>query len=100
VKMVRDFIPKIIEEDGSTCEWRNVENREEHTMFLRKKIIEEVDEFIEDPCLDEAADMLEVVRTFVSINGIDFDDVMAAAHIKKCMRGSFARGVVLEKVNR
>ena len=61
---------------------------------------EEVDEFIEDPCLDEAADMLEVVRTFVSINGIDFDDVMAAAHIKKCMRGSFARGVVLEKVNR
>jgi predicted house-cleaning noncanonical NTP pyrophosphatase (MazG superfamily) len=98
--MVRDFIPKIIEEDGSTCEWRNVENREEHTMFLRKKIIEEVDEFIEDPCLDEAADMLEVVRTFASINGIDFDDVVAAAHIKKWVRGSFARGVVLEKVNR
>tara|TARA_R110002074_G_scaffold178772_1_gene342589 strand:+ start:1652 stop:1969 length:318 start_codon:yes stop_codon:yes gene_type:complete len=98
MKLVRDYIPEIIEEDGRSCYWRQVSDHAEHLQRLKLKIIEEADEFIENPSCEEAADMLEVVKTFINISGLKFDDVVIAAKDKAIVRGSFKDGIVLERV--
>jgi len=98
MKLVRDHIPEIIEEDGRTCYWRKVNDHSEHMMRLKHKIIEETDEFIENPSCEEAADMLEVVKTFININGLKFEDVVKTAKKKAKKRGSFQDGVILGQV--
>jgi len=98
VKLVRDFIPEIITESGRTCIWRQVDGREEHMEGLRAKILEEADEFIENPCEEEAADMLEVLFAFTHLNGIDFEDVLEVAREKAEERGGFFNGIILQEI--
>ena len=98
MKLVRDFIPQIIEESGRTCEWRKVKDRTEHIECLREKIIEETDEFVENSCVEEAADMLEVIRAFCELYDLQFDLVVNAADMKKKTHGGFTRGIILQKV--
>ena len=98
MKLVRDFIPQIIEESGRTCEWRKVKDRAEHIECLREKIIEETDEFVENSCVEEAADMLEVLFAFTFLHDIDFEEVLEAAREKSEERGGFMAGVILESV--
>ena len=98
MKLVRDFIPEIITESGRTCIWRQVDGREEHMEGLRAKILEEADEFIENPCEEEAADMLEVLFAFTHLNGIDFEDVLEVAREKAEERGGFFNGIILQEI--
>jgi len=98
MKLVRDFIPEIITESGRTCIWRQVDGREEHMEGLRAKILEEADEFIENPCEEEAADMLEVLFAFTHLNGIDFEDVLEVAREKTEERGGFYNGIILQEI--
>lgn len=96
MKLVRDFIPQIIEESGRTCEWRKVKDRAEHIECLREKIIEETDEFVENSCVEEAADMLEVLFAFTFLHDIDFEEVLNAAREKAEKRGGFMQGIILK----
>jgi predicted house-cleaning noncanonical NTP pyrophosphatase (MazG superfamily) len=98
MKLVRDCIPQIIEEDGRVCKWREVADEGEHTIRLRTKMQEEVDEFIKDPCYEEAADMLEVLKGFCYLHSLDFEVVMNVAEDKRETRGGFEGGIVLEQV--
>ncbi len=98
IKLVRDLIPRIIEEEGGTCNSRTVHGVDEHLVFLRVKMIEEVNEFIVDPSYEEAADMLEVLKAFCLLNGLDFDTVVSTAQSKQEERGGFHRGVILQEV--
>ena len=98
MKLVRDHIPEIIEEDGRSCYWRKVNDHTEHMQRLKLKIIEETDEFIENPSCEEAADMLEVIKTFIDISGLKFDDVLITAENKSIERGGFKGGIILGKV--
>jgi len=98
MKLVRDHIPKIIEDSGKTCSWRWVSDHQEHMHLLELKMSEETCEFIENPCLEEAADMIEVVIAFIDLNGFDLDSVMKVVKTKSGTHGGFRRGVVLKKV--
>ena len=98
IKLVRDLIPRIIEEEGGTCESRTVHGMDEHLVFLRVKMIEEVNEFIMDPSYEEAADILEVLKAFCSLNDLDFDIVISTAHSKQETHGGFHGGVILREV--
>ena len=98
MKLVRDLIPKIIKENGKDCRWHKINNHSEHMSYLKLKIIEEADEFIEDPCLEEAADMLEVVKAFAKINNLNFEEVISVAQNKTKKRGGFKEGIILEEV--
>ena len=97
-KLVRDNIPRIIEESGGRCTTRQVHGADEHMVFLKEKIIEEAQEFIEHPSYEEAADMLEVVKAFCYLNGLDFDAVMRASDAKASIRGGFKSGIILQGV--
>tara|TARA_B100000214_G_C23807512_1_gene553372 strand:+ start:169 stop:483 length:315 start_codon:yes stop_codon:yes gene_type:complete len=97
-KLVRDHIPRIIEDTGSACIVSYVNDTKEHNRWLRMKMEEEVVEFIEDPSYEEAADMLEVVKGFCQVNGLSWEDVVEVAQSKAQQRGGFSRGAVLEQV--
>lgn len=98
MKLVRDYIPEIIEQDGKWCLTRLVHGPDEHMVLLKEKIIEEAQEFIEDPSYEEAADMLEVVRAFCTLNDLDFDIVIDTADAKQHERGGFCKGIILQEV--
>ena len=98
MKLVRDYIPEIIEADGKWCLTRRVHGVDEHMVMLKEKISEEAQEFIENPCYEEAADMLEVVKAFCHLAGLEFECVGDVAQKKQEERGGFYRGIVLQKV--
>jgi predicted house-cleaning noncanonical NTP pyrophosphatase (MazG superfamily) len=98
VKLVRDRIPQIIEGGGGSCEYY-IADPDEFKQRLCDKMTEELNEFIVDPCVQEAADMLEVLFALVALIGADFEDVLEAAHDKFEKRGGFKNRIVLEKVN-
>ena len=96
MKLVRDCIPQIIEEDGRTCTWRRVIGRDEHIAKLSAKMREEVWEFTENPSYEEAADMLEVVKAFCYLHDLDWQGVEAYAEDKQESHGGFYNGTILE----
>lgn len=98
MKLVRDFIPEIIEEDSKWCLTRKVHGPDEHMVMLKEKIYEEAQEFIENPSYEEAADMLEVVKAFCYLNNLEFEAVLGAAQKKQEERGGFYRGIILQSV--
>ena len=99
MKLVRDGIPQIIEEDGRSCKWRHVLGEAEHIAKLAAKMREEVGEFVDNPCYEEAADMIEVVKAFCYLNGLEWDLVLGWAVNKQETHGGFHNGTVLLEVD-
>jgi predicted house-cleaning noncanonical NTP pyrophosphatase (MazG superfamily) len=98
MKLVRDFIPRIIEENGKVCEYHIAEN-EEYKEYLFEKMREELDEFIETPSVEEAGDMYEVFISILHFHEIDFVDVINVARDKKANHGGFNNKIILETVH-
>ena len=98
MKLIRDHIPEIIEADGSWCLTRRVHGIDEHMVRLKEKIAEEAQEFIENPCYEEAADMIEVIKAFCHLNGLEWDIVLGWAINKQETHGGFYSGIVLQGV--
>ncbi len=98
MKLVRDHIPEIIEEDGRWCLTRRVHGTDEHMVMLKEKIVEEAQEFIENPSYEEAADMVEVIKAFCHLNNLEWDSVLGAAENKQDTHGGFYNGIILQRV--
>ena len=97
-KLIRDKIPQIINAAGGTGQRYHVAERDEYIQRLFEKMREELDEFVEEPCLEEAADMYEVFMTILREHNLDFAEVVFKAHDKKEARGGFRERIVLENV--
>jgi hypothetical protein len=97
MKLVRDLIPQIIEESGKTCEY-HVANYDEYKARLYEKMREELDEFINTPCYEEAADMYEVFLSICAMHDMNIEGVVQWASVKKLQRGGFEDRIVLEEV--
>ena len=97
MKLVRDRIPEIIIEDGRNPIY-HIADREEYKRELFRKVEEELNEFREDPCVEEAADLVEVVYALLEAHNHYLFDVAEAGMRKNAIVGSFARGVILERV--
>jgi len=96
-KLVRDRIPEIIEKDGkefSVCQVKGDRLRD----YAMKKLQEEVQEFVEDPCAEEAADIMEIFHFICGRMGIKDSEIMAQSTSKRILRGGFEMGYVLEWV--
>jgi predicted house-cleaning noncanonical NTP pyrophosphatase (MazG superfamily) len=98
-KLVRDLIPHIIEESGKSCDWRYCTTVSEYEDFLRKKMNEEMEEYFEDPCPGEAADIYEVMRAIFHLHEIDTEFVETVAETKREERGGFENMVILKEVH-
>ena len=98
MKLVRDKIPDIIKEDGKECKY-HVADYSEYKVRLYEKMREELDEFIDTPCEEEAADMYEVLRAICSLHTFPMEVVESVAAEKRAQRGAFNDWIILEEVN-
>ena len=55
-------------------------------------------EFVENPCAEEAADIMEILHFILEREGITDAQVMTAVTVKRIERGSFDMGYFLEWV--
>ena len=99
-KLVRDNIPRIIEENGEKSVIR-VLNSKEYREELYKKLIEEVNEVInsknKEQELEELADVLEVLKAISNLNGKHLQDIINKAEEKRLKRGGFEKRLFLKK---
>ena len=96
-KLVRDRIPEIIEKDGkefSVCQVKGDRLKD----YAMKKLQEEVQEFVESPSAEEAADITEIFHFICHRMGIKESEILAQATSKRILRGGFEMGYILEWV--
>tara|TARA_R110002020_G_scaffold405038_1_gene615080 strand:- start:18 stop:329 length:312 start_codon:yes stop_codon:yes gene_type:complete len=95
-KLVRDRIPEIIKERGRTCKFRIADSKE-YRQKLMEKLQEETAEFIETPCVEELADIKEVIDALLL--EYKWTGLKATTQFKKITRGAFKERIILEEVS-
>lgn len=96
-KLVRDKIAEIINNSGRKANIR-ILNDSEYYSELKKKLQEEVDEFLNSDNIEELADILEVIEALALVSFSSFDQVLQIKEDKKLHRGSFKSKIFLESV--
>ena len=82
-KLIRDKIPLIMTKEGK-----------EFTTHIAS------DEFLEDPCLEELADIAEVFGALVPSLGYTIDQLETEVRKKKRAKGAFRKRIILETVEK
>ncbi|TKD70682.1 nucleoside triphosphate pyrophosphohydrolase [Pseudalkalibacillus hwajinpoensis] len=100
-KLVRDRIPEIISNTGKTYETRILTD-DEYRSALRKKLLEETNEFLEsesdEEAITELADVLEVIHMLTKSHGTSIEEVENVRKRKADERGSFNGKIYLLSV--
>lgn len=100
-KLVRDQIPQIIEKSGSKFTTR-ILHASEHIREIKKKLEEEVHEYLEttnaQDALEELADILELIHAALPIHEATFEDLEKIRVEKKEISGGFEEGIYLIEV--
>lgn len=91
-KLVRDRIPEIIKSQGKTCEIEILDD-EAYLKALEDKLLEEVNEYRENPSIEELADIYTVLLT---IGIVRFGGSGAA--LKRMDEKMYERGAFLDKI--
>ncbi|SET77133.1 Predicted house-cleaning noncanonical NTP pyrophosphatase, all-alpha NTP-PPase (MazG) superfamily [Natronincola peptidivorans] len=96
-KLVRDDIPKAIEENNKKCETEIVKG-EELKQLLNEKLQEEVQEYLETNDVEELTDIVEVIHGILHHRNVTMKELEDIRIKKKEERGGFTKGVKLVKV--
>ena len=95
-KLVRDNIPEILEGKGILPE-THIASDEEYEVKLREKLLEEVQEYLENPSIEELGDVLEVVYALSSLHGTSRQGLEKVRQEKVSERGGFEQKIVLDR---
>ena len=93
-KLVRDLIPEIIEKEGKKANIETLDD-DRYVEELKKKLVEEVDEFLKDESMEELGDVVEVILAILNVGGYDLIEIMDD---KKEKRGGFDKKIFLKSV--
>jgi len=96
-KLVRDNIPDIIKADNATPVFHTAD-AEEYWVALKKKLSEEIQEFLEDESEEELADILEVLEAVYAFKQLDKESVEKNRVNKKSKRGGFEKRIILDEI--
>jgi predicted house-cleaning noncanonical NTP pyrophosphatase (MazG superfamily) len=102
-KLVRDNIISIMRAEGKEPKFRRLQDYDPKIVeFVTDKLKEELQEVLTSPgahhLTEELGDLLTVMQKYAEINGIRWDDVLAAQHGKNVIKGRFSGNVILENV--
>ncbi|MCK4635876.1 MAG: nucleoside triphosphate pyrophosphohydrolase [Candidatus Moranbacteria bacterium] len=98
-KLVRDKIPEIIKSNGENP-ITHIADEEEYNEALMNKLHEEVTEFLEDPSLEELADIIEVLNAICAFKNIDLTKLEEVQERKFEECGGFEEDIILDEVER
>lgn len=93
-KLVRNDIPDILKDKGINCNF-HIATTDEFETELYRKLIEELEEFKEKPCVEELADMLEVLDAIRKFHNFNLDELKTVKSVKKKERGGFSDRIIL-----
>ncbi|WP_436371771.1 nucleoside triphosphate pyrophosphohydrolase [Cytobacillus sp. BC1816] len=97
-KLVRDRIPEIIAETGKNYSTR-ILDQSEFIQELKKKSIEELDEYLnannDEEAIEELSDLLEVVHALAETHGASIEKVEELRRHKAKERGGFKEKILL-----
>ena len=96
-KLVRDRIPEHIQKRGATPVTHKA-GENEYWRELRKKLQEEVNEYLEDEETEELADILEVIYAICKHKKTSFKELEAYRKKKAHQKGRFNQKIILEEV--
>lgn len=96
-KLVRDKIPEIITAKGDIAVTKILSD-EEFSECLRKKLCEEVQEFLSDGTLEELADIYEVLLAILDHMSVSFESFEKMRIGKALEKGGFTQKVFLDSV--
>ena len=96
-KLVRDLIPQIIVSSGGTPVCEELDESA-YKLALCKKLTEEANEFADGPCMEELADLLEVVEAVCHAYSYDINEILSIKADKKTARGGFEKRILLKHV--
>lgn len=101
-KLVRDRIPEIIEKSGSTYRSKILDETE-YKEELRKKLVEEIDEYLnagnDGEAIEELADVMELIHSLAITHGSTMKEVESVRIEKAEKRGGFEEKIYLVEVH-
>ena len=97
-KLVRDKIPDIIVNDGKTVICRKAVDNKEYIEYLNKKLLEEVNEYLDGNNIEELIDILEVVYSIANVNDISKVNLENDRRYKEFQYGNFNNRYIIEEV--
>ena len=99
-KLIRDNIPKILEQKNILCITKMLNNHE-FSNELNNKLQEEVQEYLDATSIsnkiEELADILEVIYTILKSNNLSFEKLEKIRSKKYIQNGGFKNKIFLEK---
>jgi predicted house-cleaning noncanonical NTP pyrophosphatase (MazG superfamily) len=87
-KLVRNLIPNVIEKSGKKFD-THIAKTVEYKKLLETKLLEEVNEYLEDNNLEELADVMEVLVGLAGYLGYTEEELFEKRKEKKVGRGGF-----------
>lgn len=96
-KLIRDKIPEIIEKNGKQS-MIHIADEQEYKSHLLLKLIEEAKELQVEPCIEELADIIEVILSIKNAFNFTDEAIEAKRLSKKEARGGFEDKLILEYV--
>ena len=97
-KLVRDFIPKIIESNSQSCTYHILDDQA-YLDALDQKMNEELSEYQRDKSMEELADLLEVIHAVITARGSTWEEVESIRKAKAEKRGGFEQKIWLVETN-
>lgn len=97
-KLVRDRIPEIIKSQGKTCEV-DILDDEAYLKALEDKLLEEVNEYRENPSIEELADIFTVLNRIVTMRKLSWPELTNRFFDKSHERGGFYNKIFLKWVD-
>jgi len=96
-KLVRDKIPEIIVMQGNIPKTEVLDDAA-YFQALNAKLQEEVAEYLEAFCVEEIADVLEVIHAIIAHKGLSYAEVEQIREDKNDARGGFCKKISLVEV--
>ncbi len=97
-KLVRDNIPLVCEKNGQNVKIKILDDKK-YVSALRKKLKEEVTEYLISKNIEELADIVEVVETLAENQGSSLEEILDIKQRKQKENGAFRDKIFLISVD-